>query len=350
LGSLPAHLIEAGDHGRLGFHPRCPACRRERLFGAISLDPGISRRVQAALATGVLAFSAAAPAAAIAVEPDRQQEGVVAPEQPGSGADAPDFDPGGETPLPFEVGPSPTTPVTGGGSDDTGEGPPVESEPVDDPDARLLTTEPAPETPAPQSDAPVAPVESAPVTTPPSDSAPVHTTPDTPAVPEPPAAPSAPDAVLQPEIDAKDEEPGRTRRQAGTRGSEQTPSTRSETAPKGPAEAPATTVAPQSPQAASPISAAPTVSTSAPSTAGPAEFVEASAPAQTAPSPVARDMRVHVVQAGESLWSIARKLLGPDASPAQIARQVERLWELNKDRIGTGDPDVLKVGTRLILR
>jgi nucleoid-associated protein YgaU len=61
-------------------------------------------------------------------------------------------------------------------------------------------------------------------------------------------------------------------------------------------------------------------------------------------------MRVHVVQAGESLWSIARKLLGPDASPAQIARQVERLWELNKDRIGTGDPDVLKVGTRLILR
>ena len=55
------------------------------------------------------------------------------------------------------------------------------------------------------------------------------------------------------------------------------------------------------------------------------------------------------VSPGESLWSIARTLLGSDASPAQIAREVNRLWELNKDRIGTGDPDLLKVGTRLTL-
>ena len=58
----------------------------------------------------------------------------------------------------------------------------------------------------------------------------------------------------------------------------------------------------------------------------------------------------HVVLAGESLWSIAKDVLGDDASVAQIAREVNRLWELNSDRIGTGDPDLLMVGTRLALR
>ena len=29
--SLSHHLLEPGDHGRLGFHPGCPVCRRERL-------------------------------------------------------------------------------------------------------------------------------------------------------------------------------------------------------------------------------------------------------------------------------------------------------------------------------
>jgi nucleoid-associated protein YgaU len=60
--------------------------------------------------------------------------------------------------------------------------------------------------------------------------------------------------------------------------------------------------------------------------------------------------RAHVVLAGESLWSIARDVLGDGASVAKIAREVNRLWELNSDRIGTGDPDLLMVGTRLTLR
>ena len=57
-----------------------------------------------------------------------------------------------------------------------------------------------------------------------------------------------------------------------------------------------------------------------------------------------------VVQPGDSLWSIAKRLLGPDASPAQIARKVSRLWDLNDDRIGTGRPDLILVGTKLRLR
>jgi nucleoid-associated protein YgaU len=60
--------------------------------------------------------------------------------------------------------------------------------------------------------------------------------------------------------------------------------------------------------------------------------------------------RFHVVQRGESLWSIARDLLGHDASVARIAREVNRLWELNSERIGTGEPDLVMAGTRLVLR
>ena len=37
------------------------------------------------------------------------------------------------------------------------------------------------------------------------------------------------------------------------------------------------------------------------------------------------------------------------ASAGQIARMVSRLWELNEERIGTGDPDMLHVGTVLRL-
>jgi nucleoid-associated protein YgaU len=59
---------------------------------------------------------------------------------------------------------------------------------------------------------------------------------------------------------------------------------------------------------------------------------------------------VHVVVAGESLWSIANDVLGGRATVAQVAREVNRLWELNRARIGTGDRDLLPVGTRLELK
>ncbi|MBD0281000.1 MAG: LysM peptidoglycan-binding domain-containing protein [Thermoleophilaceae bacterium] len=66
--------------------------------------------------------------------------------------------------------------------------------------------------------------------------------------------------------------------------------------------------------------------------------------------PLRGQARVYVVQSGDSLWSIARTVLGSSASPARIAREVDRLWDLNKDRIGTGNPDLLMVGTKLRLR
>lgn len=57
----------------------------------------------------------------------------------------------------------------------------------------------------------------------------------------------------------------------------------------------------------------------------------------------------HVVQGGESLWSIARELLGADAGNARIATVVSQLWELNRATIGTGDPDLIRAGQELVL-
>jgi resuscitation-promoting factor RpfA len=75
------------------------------------------------------------------------------------------------------------------------------------------------------------------------------------------------------------------------------------------------------------------------------------APRQSAANPnrAKRGDRTHVVAPGESLWSIADDLLGDDASVARVAREVNRLWELNARRIGTGDPSLVHVGTTLLL-
>jgi Tfp pilus assembly protein FimV len=80
-------------------------------------------------------------------------------------------------------------------------------------------------------------------------------------------------------------------------------------------------------------------------------------PAQPAATPPERHdqavslagRRVHVVQVGECLWSIAEALLPAGAGNAEIAAEVQRLWSLNAARIGTGDPNVLYPGTALRL-
>jgi hypothetical protein len=59
--------------------------------------------------------------------------------------------------------------------------------------------------------------------------------------------------------------------------------------------------------------------------------------------------RVHVVRAGECLWSIAEALLPAGAGTAEIAAEVQRLWRLNASRIGTGNPSLVYAGTELAL-
>lgn len=57
----------------------------------------------------------------------------------------------------------------------------------------------------------------------------------------------------------------------------------------------------------------------------------------------------HVVQAGESLWTIARGELGPTAGTAQVSDLVNQLWELNRASIASGDPSLIRAGQTLAL-
>jgi hypothetical protein len=306
MASLNSHLLEPGDHGRLGFHPACPVCRQERLLGVLPREPLFTHRARAVLATGVLVFSAAAPGVAVAGEPDGQQEGVVAPDQPNPaspqepGADRPGYDPGGDSTIPSETGP----PVDGPGGNvepgATDEAPsdnsaPVEPEPVQDPDA--------PSVPLDGSDLQATPGADAPVETPPPTTvAPVQG--------------GTGRGVLR-DIDAAG--PGSSHRHSLS------------------LEAPAPDrYARQVPvQTNTAASAAPEL---------------ASVPIASPDQDIPQGARTHMVKEGESLWSIARDLLSPVASDAAITHEVARLWDLNSNRIGTGDPDVLPAGTILRLR
>ena len=58
----------------------------------------------------------------------------------------------------------------------------------------------------------------------------------------------------------------------------------------------------------------------------------------------------HVVEPGQSLWAIAEDLLGKPAGIARVAFEVGRLWRLNADRIGTGNPDLIYAGQELRLK
>src|SRR3954454_14124746 len=76
MASLTAHLREPGDHGRLPFHAACAVCVEQRLAGALPADALLTRRSQALLAAGVLAFSSVAPASVLAAEGDQDQTGA----------------------------------------------------------------------------------------------------------------------------------------------------------------------------------------------------------------------------------------------------------------------------------
>ena len=80
-----------------------------------------------------------------------------------------------------------------------------------------------------------------------------------------------------------------------------------------------------------------------------AETGEREAPA---PPPPAQggDSDFEVVRPGDSLWSVAERVLGEERDEAAVAAEAGRLWRLNADRIGIGDPEVLLPGTVLRLR
>ena len=56
-----------------------------------------------------------------------------------------------------------------------------------------------------------------------------------------------------------------------------------------------------------------------------------------------------VVHPGDSLWAIARRVSGMSASDAQIHAKLVAIWNMNAQRIGTGDPNLIFPGQRLML-
>jgi DNA-binding CsgD family transcriptional regulator len=55
-----------------------------------------------------------------------------------------------------------------------------------------------------------------------------------------------------------------------------------------------------------------------------------------------------VVAPGDTLWSMSSEQLGPNATPQQIATAVERIYALNRNKIG-GDPNLILAGQKLSL-
>lgn len=271
------------------------------------------QRALAVMLSAMLILAAVLPGAAFAGEADSEGEGSAPAEEIAAPGEAPEFEPGGEETaleeLPAALGAQP-----GGDAEDTGEGAPVEAEPEQDfevppppveetatvPDDEVANAgeEPVlPEAPAEATDAPEPELASAPVyeAAPPS-AAPVEN--------RPLVAPPA---------------PGEPQQERG--------------------EASIVVVSTEAPApAASPEEQPP----------APRPVATVADPAGGEGSLVGRDS--HTVRPGESLWSIAEALLPKGAGNAAIANEVQRLWRLNESRIGTGDPDLLMVGTRLRLR
>jgi hypothetical protein len=295
MSSLSVHLRLPEDHSSLPFHPSCPVCRRDRLAGSLSGDELVSRRTQATVAAGVLAFSGIGAPVAVAAGPDAVIEGTTEAVE-GSDPGVPDF--GDTTPLDdaeAEVRDDEDVPAVLEPEDAL-----VEPEPVVDDTERLVEA-------SEQMADPV--LEPAPAAEPVAVAAPPA---------EVPAATGAPEPALTdgPRIDR----PERTKRETRL---ERAVERSVVAAPPAPAPAP---------EVAAPVSVRVVAGTSA-------------SGREAAPGD-----RFHVVQRGESLWSIAADVVGERAGVGRIAREVGRLWALNEDRIGSGDPDLLYVGTRLRLR
>ena len=261
---------------------------------SISLDsrsgpPG--RRLLALMLVVMLVLGSTFPGFALAGEADSEGEGTVPPVEVPV---APDFDPGGEEEGLEE------TPASGG-----------------EEEGGVVEAEPEVEIEAPRSEEPTAAATESPVE----------------AAPPPPAVPAAPEtSTPEPEpVQQKASEPSEP-------------------------VANQSLVAPQQKPVKSPAASGSTTPSEAPLPVEPTEEEAPSPSPQTvAATPVdpgrnlaGRDS--YVVRSGDCLWHIAASLLPAGAGAGAIAQEVERLWRLNEDRIGTGDPSLIYAGTTLRLR
>ena len=79
-----------------------------------------------------------------------------------------------------------------------------------------------------------------------------------------------------------------------------------------------------------------------------AQNAQPSAEPATTVQAIPKPVEQVVVNPGDSLWSISQRKLGPNATPEQIATEVEQTFELNRERIGD-DPNLIRAGQKLLL-
>ena len=335
MATLSAHLRHPDAHAGLPFHPDCPMCKDERLAGTLVSVGLISRRAQAGLAAGVLAFTTTAPAA-LAAEGDSEQDGTAPLTQTNSAdsSQSPDFDPGGNSDdLPAQAPALPETqaPPTDG-NDDTGA---IDQQPTTNTNDPVVDQGDGSDAQSSQ------PQATSPMTMPDGSPAPAQsdqTAAQSPA-PQPTATAPAPPTESTPSAAGAEatSQPGGTQRKAPS--AQRHRRDRSHRAAQIVVHRTQTAVPTPASTATPPASVTP-----------PAVVTRSPAATISAADRAKPGDRTHTVGAGESLWSIASDVLGSDASPARIAREVNRLWGLNRERIGTGDPDLVMAGTTLRLR
>jgi peptidoglycan hydrolase-like protein with peptidoglycan-binding domain len=81
----------------------------------------------------------------------------------------------------------------------------------------------------------------------------------------------------------------------------------------------------------------------------PAPVVTGRAAPLPPPQPARSSTRRYTVQPGDALWPIAERHLAGSSSVGEVAEQVQDLETMNRDRIASGDPDVLEAGEELRL-
>lgn len=247
------------------------------------------RRPVALVLCAILSLASVFPGLAFAGEPDSEGEGTSPPIELPVGP--PDFDPGGE-----ETGLEEEAPPSGAGEEG---GPELEAE------AGLEVPAPAEGTGALQPEAPVQPPPPSPAPEPAAAPAPE---------PAPQEAERAAEPVANQAIAVPDETVVVDHRSSAEAAAAH--------AGAGAPAAPAPEEAPAAPPAA--VSADP------------------------GRSLVGKD--TYVVRPGDCLWHIAARLLPAGADADAVEDEVERLWRLNEERIGTGDPSLIYAGTELRLR
>lgn len=332
VNGLSHHFAPNASHASLPFHPHCPLCDEERFLSAAGLHPRTSRRLGVGAAAAMFLFASSlpsiaaatpsAPAPPAAIEPDSESEGTgQADQSPGPDEDGPETEGGGlESGQVEESTPSLVTPGDDSNPNEgENESGPVEAGPPPD----------EPNVPEQQSGPPgsgVAPT--------PGDQVPLPRNPGPPQEhtgsresPGDESSTEAPRTKL-------DRDPSSNTDRARSKG-------RQDQSRPGTGQGHATR--PLDPTSAEPDGAAKANDSANRGGARNGHGIHSSTQ-----SPSSSD--IHVVQPGDTLWAIATARLGKPSAPADVAREVQRLWNLNAQTIGTGDPDLLLVGQQLRLR